>query len=93
MELSLPSHAIARVDRTEFLRGPQGYAVTVVFDNGIVNMFDEADPGPRWPFSRTDPCNGVTLSRITFLMSNSPADYPAEEMLRDIAYILTGERA
>lgn len=93
IEISLPKNAIARVVSVENLSGRQGWAVTVVFDNGIVNVFDQGDPEPRFPFTLMDPSDHLNISRIAFLLNNSPADYPPDELLRDIDYILTGERS
>ena len=40
----------ATVVQIERYRGPQGLGVGVLLDNGIFNMFDEADDPPRYPF-------------------------------------------
>ncbi len=40
------------VDRIDILPQPQGFAVTVVSENGVCNVFDEGDHNGRYPFLR-----------------------------------------
>lgn len=51
-ELTLPAGSVAMVGGPRFIGGNQGWGIDLVFDNGIVNTFDEGD-NPKFPFERT----------------------------------------
>lgn len=72
--------ALAVVCTVEELRGRQGLAVTVTILEGparwVVNVFDEADPEPRFPFERLE---GADLIRAQGLELKSLEDIAAGE--------------
>lgn len=43
---------IVKVIFTEQHNAPQGFAVTIIAGNGVVNVFDEADYDGKYPFER-----------------------------------------
>lgn len=90
LEVELPDGAIAKISEARDVGGRQGWAVTVVFDNGIVNVFDQADPAPAFPFERVDDNRATKIERIRFLADNLPDNYPLSELMRDFGYIAEG---
>jgi hypothetical protein len=49
-ELEFKAGEIVTVASAENFRGIQGWAITIVASNGVVNVFDEADFSGRYPF-------------------------------------------
>lgn len=50
-ELTFAAGEIVRVAQVDNFPAPQGFAITVVSDNGVVNVFDESDFDRRYPFA------------------------------------------
>lgn len=49
-ELKFEASELLTIDRLSHLGGSQGLAITAYSENGVVNVFDEADYGGRYPF-------------------------------------------
>jgi hypothetical protein len=51
-ELTFAAGEIVTVVQIDTYRDPQGFAVAISADNGVVNVFDESDFGGLYPFER-----------------------------------------
>lgn len=87
IEVELPAGAVGVVGSVRQLGAPQGWAVDVSFDNGIVNTFDEAD-ADAFPLEPVVDTPEGRRQRVTWLSRYSPPDYPVEELLCDMLRIL-----
>jgi hypothetical protein len=92
IEVTFPAGAVALVTGAETFKGPQGWAVTVVFDNGICNVFDEAD-ADAFPLEAVEDTTQGRAHRAAFLVAHTPDDYPAEELLNDLGALLKAPKA